>query len=298
MAAAYYGLKAVSLIDAEKLPPGANVVLFLRNELVSTGARRKLRHTRVLVVPIASFDSSIEVALYTQKLVTLTDYDDVSSKTAYWADSLRSKEGALVFSGSPGEDGAASGTYLVCRLAENLRADAWTDSEIRVGDWISVGLICELSLTAPSAKDWYGAFVIDGRAVASGVLVAKDARCTEAGEARIRAAHTLRDELAAKGPVDLRIENGILTSARAGGEDFTSALLEVTNPEYGLHVLELGIGTNQSVLPHVKWNINSQLNEGAGPVHIGFGEGTTGAHVDFVIEHAEHEFKVLNDLAV
>jgi hypothetical protein len=294
VAAAYYGLRPVSLDDAENLPPGANVALFLRNELVSTGVRKKLSHTRVLVVPIASFDSSLEVALYTQKLVTLTDYNDVRDQVAYWADNLRNKEGALVFSSSLRGDGAASGTHLVCRLAENLRADAWTDSEISVGDWISVGLICEFSLTAPSAKDWYGAFVIDGRAVASGVLVARDARYTEAGDARIRAAHRLRDEMTAKGPVDLRIENGILTSARAGGEDFTGTLLEVTNPEHGLHVLELGIGTNQSVLPHVNWSVNSQINEGAGPVHIGFGEGITGAHIDFIVENAEHEFKVLD----
>jgi hypothetical protein len=294
VAAAYYGLRPVSLDDAEKLPPGVNIVLFLRNELVSVDVRKKLGHHRVLVVPIASFDSSLEAALYTQKLVTLTDYDDVRNRVAYWADSLRNKEGALVFSNSPPGDGADSGTHLVCRLAENLRAAAWTDSEIGAGDWISVGLICEFSLTAPSAKDWYGAFVIDGRAVASGVLVARDSRYTEAGDARIRAAQRLRDEMTAKGPVDLRIENGVLTSARAGGEDFTSALLEATNPEYGLHVLELGIGTNQSVLPHVNWSINSQLNEGAGPVHIGFGEGVTGAHIDFVVEDAEHEFKVLD----
>jgi hypothetical protein len=294
VAAAYYGLLPVSLDDAANIPPGANVVLFLRSELVSVAARKKLRHTRVLVVPIGSFDSSLEAALYTQKLVTLTDYDDVRDQIAYWADSLRNEQGALLFSSSLRGDGADSGTRLVCRLAENLKAEAWTDSEIGVGDWISVGLICEFSLTAPSAQDWYGAFVIDGRAVASGVLVARDARYTEAGDARIRAAHRLREEMTAKGPVDLRIENGILTSARAGGEDFTRALLEATNPEHGLHVLELGIGTNRSVLPHVKWSVNSQLNEGAGPVHIGFGEGLTGAHIDFVVENAEHEFKVLD----
>jgi hypothetical protein len=297
MAAAYYGMRPVSLEDTEKLPVGANVVLFLRNELVSVSARGKLRRQRVLVVPIASFDSSLEVALYTQKLATLTDYGDVQGQIAYWADSLRNKQGALVFSSSPRGDGVDSGTHLVCRLADNLRAEAWTDSKIGVGDWISVGLICEFSLTAPSAQDWYGAFVIDGHAVASGVLVARDARYTEAGDARIRMALRLRDEMTAKAPIDLRIENGILTSANAGGEDFTDALLEATNPVHGLHILELGIGTNQSVLPHVNWSVNSQLNEGAGPVHIGFGEGITGAHIDFIVEHAEHEFKVLDALS-
>jgi hypothetical protein len=295
VAAAHYGLRPVSLDAAESLPPSANVVLFLRNQRITAEERKNLIHTRVLVVPIASFDSSLEAALYTQKLVTLTDYDDVRDQTAYWADRLRNEDGALVFSSSPYGDGTDSGTQLVCRLAENLRAEAWTDSEIGVGDWISIGTICEFSLTAPSTKDWYGAFVIDGCAVTSGVLVARDGRCTEAGDARIRSAHRLRDEMTANGPISLRIENGILTSARGGGADFTETLLEATNPEYGLHVLELGIGTNKSVLPYVNWSVNSQLNEGAGPVHIGFGEGVTGAHIDFIVQDAEHDFKVLDD---
>jgi hypothetical protein len=291
VAASYYGLRPVALDDAAGLPAGANVVLFLRHELVNVDMRKALSHARVLVVPLASFDPSLEVALYSQKLTMLTDYDMVRKQAAYWADSLRSQDGALVWSGLRGADGAGEGTRLVCKLAEDLRAEAWLGETIVPGDWISVGLIAEFSLTAPSSKDWLGAFTIDGTAVASGVLVARDARCTEAGDARIRAAEKLRAELSAKAPIDLRIENGRLVSARAGGEDFTDALLEATNPEYALHTLELGIGINQSILPDVNWAVNSQLNEGAGNLHLGFGEGITGAHIDFIVESADHEFE-------
>jgi hypothetical protein len=35
---------------------------------------------------------------------------------------------------------------------------------------------------------------------------------------------------------------------------------------------------------------NSQLNEGAGPVHLGFGDGMTGAHMDFVVAECTHRF--------
>jgi hypothetical protein len=40
----------------------------------------------------------------------------------------------------------------------------------------------------------------------------------------------------------------------------------------------------------VDWRFNSQLNEGAGVMHIGFGEGITGAHMDFVIPESDHHF--------
>lgn len=297
VAASYYGLQPVTFGDAAELPAGANVVLFLRHELPNVDIRKRLDRARVLVVSLASFDSALEATLYSQKMTMLTDYDTVREQAAYWADSLRSQDGALVFSGPRVVDGTSQETHLVCELADDLNAQTWLGETIAPGEWISIGTICELALTAPSSKDWHGAFTIDGTAVASGVLVARDARCTEAGDARIRAADKLRAELSAKGPIDLRIENGRLTSARAGGEDFTDALLEVTNPEYALHTLELGIGINQSILPHINWVVNSQLNEGAGNLHLGFGEGITGAHMDFIVERADHEFKLSDVMA-
>jgi hypothetical protein len=181
-------------------------------------------------------------------------------------------------------------THLVCGLADQVTADAWLERSIRPGQWVSVGTLCEFSVVPPSLEDWRGAFTIDGTAIASGVLAARDARCTEAGDGRIRVAGRLRRELAARRPVTLRLEGGVLTSVTAGGEDFTEALREVTNPDYGLQALELGIGTNQSVLPLVRWEFNSQLNEGAGPVHLGFGDGMTGAHMDFVVAECSHSF--------
>ena len=53
----------------------------------------------------------------------------------------------------------------------------------------------------------------------------------------------------------------VRTGVRAGGRDFTDAVRDVTNPDHGLQALELGIGTNQCVLPEVRWQVNSQLNE-------------------------------------
>jgi hypothetical protein len=120
--------------------------------------------------------------------------------------------------------------------------------------------------------------------------VARDRHFSEVGDVRIRAADKLRGELVAAAPITLRLDHGVLTEVSAADRDFTDAVREVTNPEHRLQALELGIGTNQSVLPEVKWQINSQLNEGAGPVHLGFGEGVTGAHMDFIVAESNHRF--------
>jgi hypothetical protein len=97
--------------------------------------------------------------------------------------------------------------------------------------------------------------------------------------------------MAARAPIVIKFEGGLAVSITAGGEDFTEAVNQATNPEYELHPLELGIGTNLKLLPHVEWHYNSQLNEGAGAVHIGFGEGVTGAHMDFIVAESEHFFE-------
>jgi hypothetical protein len=44
------------------------------------------------------------------------------------------------------------------------------------------------------------------------------------------------------------------------------------------------LGSNPGIAGLVDWSVNSQLNEGVGAVHLGFGEGITGAHMDFVID--------------
>lgn len=298
VAAAYYGMVGVPVEDSSKLPPDANVVLFLRHSLVSSDIRRRFPQARVLVVPIASFDPSLEAALYTQKLVTRTDYIAACAQGRYWVDNIASQAGPLVFlSGAGGQDGGRDGARaaadradLVCTFSDDLSAAAWLEPAIGQGQWVSVGSFCELSFSTPPTHDMPAPFSLNGTAVATGVLVARDRRFTEVGDARIKAANELRRELVAAAPISLRLADGVLAEVRAGGRDYTDAVREATNPEHGLQALELGIGTNFSVLPEVSWQVNSQMNEGAGPVHLGFGEGVSGAHMDFIVAEGSHQF--------
>ena len=286
-AAGRYGLHGLALADAAKLPSGANVVLFLRHSLVSTEVRRLFEDSRVLFVPVASFDPALDVALYTQRLTTLTDFGAARDLSAYWVNGLANEPGPLIFGGA--DDRA--GTHLTCTLDGELNTDVWLKPTIEPGEWVGVGTLCEVSLTPPSLTEW-GGYTIEGTAVASGVLVAEDARHPGELDYRFAAARGLARELTARGPVTLRFTEGVLRVVEAGGQDFTAAVLEATNPDYGLHTIELGIGTNLGVLPHVDWRMNSQLNEGAGVVHLGFGEGITGAHIDFVVAECAHSFGV------
>ncbi|QFG22445.1 hypothetical protein F7P10_16265 [Actinomadura sp. WMMB 499] len=288
--ASRYGLTSVPMDEADGLPAEANVVLFLRNHLLSKEIRGRFRKARVMFVPISSFDNGLEPALYTLRLTLLTDYAAAVERTRRWIDDLRTLTEPIGFVSKGPCSSADPGTNFVCELADDLTLDAWASPTIGTGQWVGVGSYCEIAITARPSPNRPRPFTIDGTAVASGVLAARDPRYDDAGDARIRAAHELRRELNRRAPIVLRLEGGVLTDLTAGGEDYTGALREVTDPKYGGHALELGLGTNQHVLPHVDWTVNSQLNEGAGPVHIGFGDGMTGAHMDFVVAAATHHF--------
>jgi hypothetical protein len=261
------------------LADGTTIVLALCHQLVSRAVRKQFRNDAVLVLPVNSFDDSAEAIAYTFALMLATDYEQACTRNRCWLDLLRNKpDGVLRFSGA--------GTDLNCHLHDRLRASTSLSPMIEPGEWVSIADYCEVSVTAPSQSDWCGAFTIDGHVEAAGVLVAEDSRSTSEGKARIGQAKQLRDHLVEIGPVSLDIDGGVLRSAVAAGRDWTEVIAAVTNPDYGLHTLELGLGSNPGIGHLVDWRINSQLNEGAGPVHLGFGEGMTGAHMDFIVAEA------------
>jgi hypothetical protein len=269
-------LTALLLRPDLKVANGSHVVLALCHQLVSRSVRKQFSNAAVLVLPIHSFDDCADAILYTVTLAFATDYEDACRRNRQWVELLRNKpDGVLRFVGP--------GTDIRCQLRDRLRVNTSLDLRVNPGEWVSIADYCEVSVTAPSQADWLGAFTIDGYAEAVGVLVAEDSRVTPVGQERIRRAKVLRRELVREGPVQIVIEGGILRSAMVGGVDRAKEVADVTNPDYSLHTLELGLGSNPGVSSQVDWMVNSQLNEGVGQVHLGYGEGITGAHVDFVI---------------
>jgi hypothetical protein len=288
-AAAERGLTHVPLERAGELPAGASVVLLLQHNMISKRLRLVFKHHSVLVVPIASFDGSPGAARYTLETALRTDWVRAADTASYWIGKLREGAGQVVF--GPPEDTEDPDTMrLVCSLGTALTVDAWPRAAVGPGDWVSVGSCCELSITKRPGQSRADTFSMEGTAHASGVLAARDPRCTEAGRKRYEEARELRAEMAGLGAVRLEMRDNVLTGVTAGGRDYTAELLSATNPDHGLQALELGIGTNLGVLPEVDWRVNSQLNEGAGVMHIGFGDGITGAHMDFVVPECEHHF--------
>jgi hypothetical protein len=267
------------LLRPEFVPTTQYVVLVLSNQPVTQAVRSRFADVATLLVPAVAFDPGRDAVRYTLEVLLATDFKATCQRNSEWVDLLRwQRDGQLRFAGS--------GTELICRLRDNLSVHTCLEVALHPGEWVSIADYCEVSLTPPSTKDWDGAFTIDGTARATGVLVAQDSRVDRSGLARIEKAKRLRDEFVRSQPIDLEMREGTLVALYVAGADRLGEVLEATNPAHGLHAVELGLGSNLDIAGLVDWAYNSQMNEGAAPLHLGFGEGITGAHMDFVLEGA------------
>lgn len=262
------------------MPDDSTVLLSLCHQDSNPTIRKQFLNAAVLVVPLASFDNDHPPFQYTMDLVLATDYSDTCRRNRDWIQELTdSSDGVFEFTGPS--------TELTCRIRDDIEVSTSTEVVIEPGQWVSVGSYCEVSMVAPSRDDWRGAFTIDGYAQAVGLLAGVDPRATTAGRERARSAQPLRQELASKAPIRLELRDGVLQSVLVDGKERSSDVSRVTNPDYGLQTFELGLGTNPGIADLIDWTVNSQLNEGVGQIHLGFGEGITGAHLDFLIEEVK-----------
>ena len=53
-------------------------------------------------------------------------------------------------------------------------------------------------------------------------------------------------------------------------------------------LMEMAFSTNHGVIPeNLDWTKNAQINEGALGIHVGLGDGLTGAHIDFICPNVQ-----------
>lgn len=89
-------------------------------------------------------------------------------------------------------------------------------------------------------------------------------------------------------PLSLKIENSRVVEVLAGDKDIKEQLTHLTNPKRKLVLTEMAFSTNAEINPqNIDWTKNSQLNEGALGIHVGIGDGLTGAHIDLICPGVE-----------
>ncbi len=235
--------------------------------------RPALEQASVLWVPMAAFADDADDADYClDRLLASAPARCVEANVAV-LDRLASGGHTLRFAGQ--------GSALTCTPGETVELQTVVDAPIALGTTESIGGFFEVAIEPTEQSLLADAgFHVTGEMTADGVVAARSFRAGPEGLARFERALRLQRQVADAGGAQLAIEDGIVTSLVVGGRDRTAELDDLAWPS-GRRVLEFGIGTNRSVAPLVDWRVNSQMNEGAG-LHLGFGDGERGAHIDFV----------------
>lgn len=243
--------------------------------------REHMNYMAVLWIPLAAFNAAGEDGAHTLRLLDRSSVREAVARNTAWLEHIRTGAGTMRFSGT--------GTDVECTIGRYVEVGTRVEGPLKLGDWVSLGTLFEVSLEARQGVPLREDFSVTGDFRAAGITVASDRRATSRGRDRFIQAMELHRSLATEGPIDVTLADGVMISAKTSDRDLTDQLLELTNPQYRLNIVEFAVGTNAQVARDVDWAINSQLNEGALGVHVGIGDGVTAAHIDFVCPSCEYE---------
>lgn len=240
------------------------------------------QHSRLLVMPLVSFDPAMETVLYNMELLCHSTFDQATRLNEQWVQRLLDHKDPFIFRGE--------GCEFVCKVEEDVSIMLpKVEVEIVPGEWVSVGNYFEVGMI-PQPDDIRPAFSVNGTFTVPGVAVAHHRQMHENLLPLVDRAWALFEELrrADAFPLQLHIENSRVLHVFASGKDIAEELEYLTNKRRERVLTEMAFSTNGGVLPqNVDWSKNSQLNEGAIGIHVALGDGLTGAHVDFICPSVE-----------
>ncbi len=235
------------------------------------------RDSRVLLVPLVSFDPSMEAACYTVKVLAQSQFEIAASLNAKFLRLLLEKEDPFIMSGNA--------SRITCKVEENVTVmGPKTNSALALGDWDGIGSFFEVGMVS-QADDIVPAFTVNGTLSVPGVAVAYHRQMHEIIHPLVTQAWSLFQDLRHQDrfPLSVKIEDSRVVSVLAGDKEIKEELEYLTNPRRKLVLTEMAFSTNASLSPKsIDWKYNSQLNEGALGIHVGIGEGLTGAHIDLI----------------
>lgn len=265
--------------DARRTPANAIAISSSYDTLPPAETiERLLGAARMLLLPQASFDGSIETCWYALQLLGAIDW---AANTRRTRDVCRMLQTApAVAMSSP------RGTELKLLLGDVVNVvTCKEEAQLLPGEWAAIASYIEVGLIPPRHAA-IPKHALSGTLFADGFAVAHHRANLEVAEPRARRAwRVLASIHERKGfPLRVEIEESRVRAIRtADGHDVTVELLDLVDPELDDIAIEVAFSTNAFRRPtEIDWLRNSPLHEAAGGIHVGMGSGVTGAHIDLV----------------
>lgn len=230
----------------------------------------------VLWVPLASFDPSPSTAKYSLSLLLESDFEGAVAENRRLIALLLTSEKTVTFDGS--------GALLEAAIDNEVYIASRSRATLSPGEHASIGSYFEVGMHTPIGE-FDPPFRVEGSLRADGIAAARHRESPRSLDPLFDEASHVVAELRQVLPLNLVIrDNGLVASSFGSlGE----AVRRITNERYDLALTELAFGTNHRLRKAVDWRVNSQLNEGAGALHVAVGDGLTGIHIDFISAEGE-----------
>ena len=276
------GLPAYSFTEMDSLEPSQLekvVMIPIVFERTPRGSviEKTFESTAMLVLPIASFCGTARGALYFLEMLSKIDLDRCINGNLEWLDRLETLPSIRM---------EGDGTDIKVEFDDEIfLMSPKTTQSIQPGEWVSIAQYLEVGLTS-HRNGQRPRHTMNGTMVASGFVVASHRyAAAEVFPMQAEAWKYLRNlQGAANGaPIVVEVRDSRPVSITCGGREVLADLMDFTDPNKREYVAEFAFAADpQWDLDTVDWSVNSQLNEAIGGMHLGLGNGVTGAHIDLV----------------
>ncbi len=277
-----YEFKEVHNLSAEQRE---NVIAFATNEATIPPVQEwdtHFRDSRILMIPLLSFDASMEAAIYAVECLSRSTFEAAADANERWLKLLLEREDPMIFRGK--------GCDFVCEIEQDVYVmGPKTKGLLSSGEWMSIGSFFEVGMV-PQPEDIRPAFIVNGTLSVPGVAVAHHRQMPDDLLQQTVQAWKLFQNLREQKlfPLQMSIENSRMMHVWAGEKDIAEELEYLTNKRRKLVLTEMAFSTNGGIVAEdIDWTKNSQMNEGAIGIHVAIGDGLTGAHIDFICPGVE-----------
>lgn len=235
--------------------------------------------SRLMILPLLSFASDLNSTIYTLKKLEKANLYSSSAANKKFLDFFGNSNFPIELIGH--------NTNLYCTLTDKIHMmKPKTEPQLLHGEWEALGMWFETGLVPDEEDVFHPGYIVSGKLEVKGSVVAHHKQMPSTLTHLHKTAWTLIEELQKSGcfPLSIEIEDSQITRILTQNDDnITSDFLKLTNESYDLMLLEVAFsGKSGLETEKVDWLINSVVNEGLKGIHIGIGDGITGAHIDFI----------------
>ncbi len=229
----------------------------------------------VLTVPQVAFDTSFEVLQYNCKKLLETNFSRAFEKKNSVLSFLETSDRSIF-------NFCSDKANIQCEFMEHAEFQYPTSIRLTKNEPTSFAEFLELTFEHIHPRQ-PRPFVLSGHFAVSSILYAFTPGIIMHSHRELRAkAQKLFRQVSSSTKKEIAFRNNKISSFQIDGKEFLANLCELTGHCRNNEITEFAFGLNQDILHTINWSMNAQINEGASGIHIGIGDGVTGAHIDFI----------------